>query len=509
MKLRARMILSLVFGLTGAVFAAVQPASVFTDNMVLQREIKVPIWGTAEPGEKVTVQFAEQEKTGVANDRGRWQVELDPMGASSEPQQMKISSSLDSRHLTLSNILVGDVWLCSGQSNMDYTMWMLHQPDEEIQAATNYPLLRLFKVKNKTNPERPETAVEGAWKASTYETAGGFSGVGTYFGRALCRDLGVPVGLIHCAWSGTPAQSWTSRDALENLPFMADALRGADNARENYTPEKAQADFEQKLAEWQRKANAGEDAGRKPTLWNPYTSPWQPASLYNGMVAPLVPFAMRGVIWYQGEANAGWHQVYRELFSALIGDWRANWGMGDFPFLYVQLANFKAVQSEPVQTNATWAYLREAQAHTLDVPNTAMAVITDIGDEKDIHPRDKKTVGERLARVARAKAYGEDIVYSGPVFQTLEIKDGKAVVRFGSIAGGLVAKGDQLTGFAVAGEDNVWHWANAQIDGDTVVLSSPDVSAPMAVRYNWADNPIGNLYNKEGLPASLFRTDAP
>jgi sialate O-acetylesterase len=213
------------------------------------------------------------------------------------------------------------------------------------------------------------------------------------------------------------------------------------------------------------------------------------------------------VIWYQGEANAGWYQVYRELFSALIRDWRQAWGQGDFPFLFVQLANFKAQQTDPVQADSDWAFLREAQSETLDVPNTAMAVITDIGDEKDIHPRDKKTVGERLALAARAKAYGEDIVYSGPVFQTLEIRDGKAIVRFGHIGGGLVAKGDLPTGFAIAGEDRQWHWAAAQIEGDTVILSSPEVPAPVAVRYNWANNPVGNLYNREGLPASLFRTD--
>ncbi len=498
-------ILIFVLCLAGSVSGAVRPAAVFTDNMVLQREMKVPVWGTAAPGEKVTVQFAGQTVGVAADDSGKWRAELAPLKTSADPAELLISGADSSVRLT--NVLVGEVWLCSGQSNMDHTMWMLHQPDEEIQAATNYPLLRLFKVKNKTNPEHPDTAVAGAWEASTCETAGGFSGVGTYFGRALCRDLGVPVGLIHCAWGGTPAQSWISRDALEKLPFFSDALRNADNARKNYTPEAAQADFEKKLAEWQRKTDAGEAAGYKPALWNPHTSPWQPASLYNGMVAPLIPFAMRGVIWYQGEANAGWYQVYRELFSALIRDWRQAWGQGDFPFLFVQLANFKAQQTDPVQADSDWAFLREAQSETLDVPNTAMAVITDIGDEKDIHPRDKKTVGERLALAARAKAYGEDIVYSGPVFQTLEIRDGKAIVRFGHIGGGLVAKGDLPTGFAIAGEDRQWHWAAAQIEGDTVILSSPEVPAPVAVRYNWANNPVGNLYNREGLPASLFRTD--
>jgi sialate O-acetylesterase len=484
--------------------ADVKPASIFTDNMVLQRAITIPVWGTAAPGEKVTIQFAGQTVDAVTEADGKWRANLSPLKTSTEPAELIISGADSSVQLT--NVLVGEVWLCSGQSNMGHTLWMLKLPEEEISAATNYPLLRLFKVKNQTSPEKPAGSVEGRWTASTPETAGGFSGTATYFGRALCRDLGVPVGLILSAWGGTPAEAWTGRVALEKLPFMADRLRGADAARKNYSPEKAQADLQQKMADWDRKVAASGKAGRKPTLWSPYTDSWQPATLYNGMVAPLVPFAMRGAIWYQGESNVGRHSEYHELFSAMIRDWSKAWGC-DFPFLYVQLANYLPVQTDPVQDNAVWAFLREAQSQTLDVPNTAMVVITDIGDANDIHPKDKKTVGERLALAARAKAYGENIVYSGPVFQSLEIKDGKAVVRFSHIGGGLVARGTVPKGFAIAGEDRIWHWADAQIEGDAVILSSPDVKAPLAVRYNWANNPVGNLYNREGLPASLFRTD--
>jgi sialate O-acetylesterase len=501
------LILLFLFAMMMTTQADVQIASVFTDNMVLQREMKVPVWGTAVPGEKVVVQFEGQTRETTAAEDGCWRVDLAPLKTSADPAELLVSGKDSS--ITLSNILVGEVWLCSGQSNMDHTMWMLKLPEEEIQAATNYPQLRLFKVENKTNPEQPEIDVLGEWVPSTYKAAGGFSGTGTYFGRALCRDLGVPIGLIHSAWGGTPAQSWTSRGALEQLPFMAENLLNADDALQHYTPEKAQADFEQKLAEWQRKTDAGEAACRKPTLWNPYTSPWQPASLYNGMIAPLVPFAMRGVIWYQGESNAGWHWVYRDLFSAMIRDWREKWGKGDFPFLYVQLANFMKVQTEPVEdASSTWPYLREAQSQTLAVPNTAMVVTTDVGEADDIHPRDKKTVGERLALAARAKAYDEDIVYSSPVFRTLEIRGKDAVLCFDHVGGGLVARGTALEGFAIAGEDQVWHWADAWIDGDEVVVRSPEVKKPVAVRYNWANNPIGNLYNAEGLPASLFRTDS-
>lgn len=499
----------LVFsGLTISVLNAladVKPASIFTDNMVLQQEMKVPVWGKSAPGEKVTVRFSGQAVETAADAAGNWRADLAPLETSAESAELVVSGTDSSVKLT--NVLVGEVWLCSGQSNMERTMWVLKLPEDEIAASTNYPLLRLFKVEHKANPERPEVSVKGGWSASTVETAGGFSGTATYFGRALCRDLGVPVGLIQSAWSGTPAEAWTGRVALEKLPFMPERLCSADDVRKNYTPEKAQTDLQQKIAEWEQKIAAGEKAGRKPELWNPYTDSWQPATLFNGMVAPLVPFAMRGVIWYQGESNAGRAAEYHELFSAMIRNWREIWGQGDFPFLYVQLANFKAVQTEPVESGEFWPLLREAQAQTLAEPNTAMAVITDVGDANDIHPKDKKTVGERLALAARAKAYGEDVVYSGPVFQGFEIKDGKAIVRLNSVGGGLVAKGVKLTGFAVAGEDRQWHWADAQIQGDVVVLSSPDVRAPLAVRYNWANNPVGNLYNREGLPASLFRTD--
>jgi sialate O-acetylesterase len=498
-------ILIFVLCLAGSVLGAVRPAAVFTDNMVLQREMKVPVWGTAAPDEKVTVQFAGQTVETVADTSGNWRADLAPLETSAEPAELIVIGADSS--VKLANVLVGEVWLCSGQSNMDFTMWMLKVAQEEISAATNYPLMRFFKVKNQPSPGKPATSVSGQWVESNAETAGGFSGTATYFGRALSRDLGVPVGLIHCAWGGTPAEAWTGRAALEKLSFMPDRLRESDNARENYSPEKAQAELQQKIAEWERKVAAGEKTGYKPKLWSPYTDSWQPATLYNGMIAPLVPFSIRGAIWYQGESNAGRHSEYHELFSAMIRDWRDFWGQGDFPFLYVQLANYLPVQTDPVQENAVWAFLREAQSQTLDVPNTAMAVITDIGDANDIHPKDKKTVGERLALAARAKAYGEDIVYSGPVFQCLEIKDGRAAIRFGSTGGGLVARGERLTGFAIAGEDRQWHWADAEIQGDTVVLSSPEVKIPVAVRYNWANNPVGDLYNKEGLPASLFRTD--
>ncbi len=497
----------LVLGGVGfAAFADLRPASIFTDNMVLQREMKVPVWGVAGKDEKVTVEFAGQTVTARADRSGNWRVDLAPLETSAMPGTLVISGRGSS--VTLTNVLVGEVWLCSGQSNMDFTMWMLKQPEEEIQAATNYPFLRLFRVKNQASPQEQKMQVEGSWTTSCYETAGAFSGVATYFGRALCRDLGVPVGLIHSAVSGTPAESWTSRGTLEQLPFMEERLSSADNSRKNYSPEKAAVEFERALAEWQKKTDAGEEAGRRPRLWNPFTSQWQPASLYNGMIAPLIPCAIRGAIWYQGESNAKRHAQYHELFSAMIRGWRTEWNQGDFPFLFVQLANFMTVQTNAVETADLWPHIREAQLQTLTEPDTAMAVITDVGEADNIHPRDKKTVGERLALAARVKAYGEDLVFSGPLFQRLEIQGREAILRFDHVGGGLMFCDGQGAGFAIAGDDQVWHWADARIEGDRVVVYSPEVNKPVAVRYNWADNPIGSLCNKEGLPASLFRTDS-
>lgn len=496
--------------------AEMRSAGLFSSNMVLQRDIPVPVWGTASPGEQVTVSFHGQTVSAAADEQGRWSLNLQPMPACSTGAVLTVRGS---RTQAFENVLVGDVWLCSGQSNMDHSMRMLHLPEEEIQAATNYPQLRLFKVDYKTNPEQPEAEVQGEWAVSGYEAAADFSATAAYFGRALCRDLDVPIGLIHSAWGGTPAGSWTSREMLEQLPFMVGKLQDADCAIRDYDPAAAQADYERLLAEWKQKKEAGGDPGFEPQLWNPHTSPWMPATLYNGMIAPLVPMAIRGVIWYQGEANAGWHWVYRESFGALIEDWRNHWGqpfspeaagvsLGNFPFLFVQLANFMERQTQPVESvSSTWPYLREAQQQVLALPNTAMAVTTDVGEADDIHPRDKKSVGERLALAARALAYGEDLVFSGPLFQGLEIRGHEAILSFDHTGSGLMVKGETLKGFAVRGERGGWHWGEARTDGHTVVVSADEVPEPVAVRYNWANNPVGNLYNREGLPAAPFRSD--
>lgn len=491
--------------LTAGAFAEVSLPNVFGSHMVLQREKTVPIWGQADPGEKVTVAFKDQMVQAVADDSGEWRVDLAPMDACAEGAVLTVQGTANT--ITFNDVLVGEVWLCSGQSNMEYTMRGLQQPEEAIRAAANYPHVRLFKVARQVSPEGPAEDVSAAWVRSSYDTALTFSGVATYFGRALSRELDVPIGLISSSVGGTPAEGWTSPESVERLPFLAQRLVDTKKMLAEYDPVKAQEEYEAKLAEWQRKKDAGEKVGWKPQPFSPFTSAWVLSTLYNGMIDPLQPYAIRGVIWYQGEANESRAMQYHELFSEMITGWREAWGQGDFPFLFVQLANYRAEQQNPVERAQNWPLVREAQQETLALPNTGMAVITDVGDAVDIHPKDKKTVGERLALAARVIAYGEDIVYSGPLFQSLEIQDGKAVIRFDHVAGGLMVKGDQLKGFAIKGESGGWQWGNAQIVGDTVVVSSPDVPEPVAVRYNWADNPVGNLYNKEGLPASLFRTD--
>ena len=485
--------------------AEVKLASMFSQEMVLQRDARVPVWGTASAGEEITVEFNGQTVSTVTQEDGTWRVDLEPMPAAAEPAELVVTGE---NEIHLSGVLIGDVWFCSGQSNMSFEMSWLKLPQSEMDAATNHPSIRLFKVGRKVNPEQPEKTLTGIWVAYTPETSAAFSAVANYFGRALSHDLQVPVGLIQSAWGGTPVEAWMRRGALENISFMAERVIAEDGYRANYSPEDAAVDLEKKLAVWQEKKDAGDDPGWKPSLWNPITSTHSPSTLYNGMVAPVIPYAIRGVIWYQGESNAGRHAEYREVFSSMILDWRAQWNQGDFPFLFVQLANFMKVQTVPAEpSSSSWPYLREAQTDTLSVPHTAMVVITDVGEADDIHPQDKKTVGERLALAARAKAYGENLISSGPVFQGIEIKGRDVWVSFDSVGDGLVAHGTVPTGFALSDEEGVWHWADAHLEGEQVVLSSEEVQTPVAVRYNWANNPIGNLYNQAGLPASSFRTD--
>jgi sialate O-acetylesterase len=354
---------------------------------------------------------------------------------------------------------------------------------------------------------KPAVMMEGTWAVCSPETVGSFSAVGYFYGRELHKSLNVPVGLIHTSWGGTPAESWTERSALEADSDLRPILERWDQQFTKYMqelPQQANAALEK----WKPEAEKADAAGRTLpplNLPDPRSNPWRPAGLYNAMITPLLPYAIKGAIWSQGESNAGRAYQYRKLLPAMIGTWRKAWGQGDFPFYIVSLANFTPVKPEPGDSD--WAELREAQTMTQSLPKTGQAVIIDIGDGPDIHPKNKQDVGRRLARQALKKDYDVNVVESGPTFDTMSIEGDTVRVRFKNLGGGLVSHESKLTGFAVAGEDKKFVWADAKIEGDAVVLKSLAVGKPVAVRYGWANNPEVNLYNKEGLPASPFRTD--
>jgi sialate O-acetylesterase len=482
--------------------AEVTLPAVITDHMVLQRNVRVPIWGKADPGEKVTVTLGQQTARATADADGRWMVKLRRLEAGG-PLSMTVAGS---NTITVSDILVGDVWVCSGQSNMAFTTGRSTNAEQDV-AEARHPQVRLFKVKNVVG-EEPLQDTEGAWEACTPETVAGFSAVGYFFGRDIHKELGVPIGLIGTYWGGTPAEAWTSRATLEANPDLHVILERWEQVLANYP--KAMEQYQQRVAQWEeaaKKARAeGKPVPRKPQPPQGPGSPHAPGGLFNGMIAPLIPYAITGAIWYQGESNAGRAYQYRKIFPAMIRDWRRNWGQGDFPFLWVQLPNFMAYKAEP--GDSAWAELREAQLMTLSLPNTAMAVTIELGEAGDIHPRNKAPVGHRLALAALGTVYGYGIVYSGPVYKSMRTEGRNLRLYFKHVAGGLVAKGGPpLKGFAVAGTDRKFYVATAEIEGNAVVASSPAVRHPVAVRYAWADNPMCNLYNAAGLPASPFRTD--
>jgi sialate O-acetylesterase len=490
--------------LLAAAFLAAHVASVradvklnglFSDGAVLQRGVRVPVWGTASEGEKVTVRFQGQTASTVAKG-GRWEVRLKPLKPGG-PFSLEVSGQ---NTLTLTNVLVGEVWLCSGQSNMGFPLSRAANAAEAI-AASRESQLRLFTVP-RGSADTPRDDVTGKWEESSPESAASFSAVAYFFGRDLRRALNVPVGLINSSVGGTPAEAWTSRPTLEADSQLKQILDRHAEAVRKFDPAEAEARHKKAL-EQHREAVArakadGKPAPRAPAApADPARSLSRPAGLYNAMIAPLEPFAMAGVIWYQGEANSSRAAEYQKLFPALIHTWRQAWNLGDFPFLYVQIAPHQAMTPE----------IREAQLLTWQtVPRTAMAVITDVGNETDIHPTQKEPVGDRLALAARAIAYGEKIEYSGPVFRSMKIKGNQIVLSFRHLGGGLTAQGGELKGFTIAGEDGQFTAATARIEGDKVVVSSPSVSKPVAVRYGWANTPDVNLFSKEGLPATPFRT---
>jgi sialate O-acetylesterase len=486
--------------------AAVKPHALISDGMVLQQGMPVPLWGSADDGEKVTVRFQGQEVSTTAKG-GKWLVRLDNLKAGG-PYELTIQGT---NTVPIKNVLVGEVWVASGQSNMEWPVRLSADP-EQTAANAKYPLIRLFTVPHTARPT-PQSDVQGSWKECGPETVIGFSAVAYFFGRDLHKARNVPVGIINTSWGGTPAEAWTSRPALEAHPQLKGLVDKYEQAVANYPKavEQYNANKDQVRAKYEAAVAKAKAEGKRPPNKpqppaDPKTYQHSPATLFNGMIASLQPYAIKGAIWYQGESNAGRAYEYRTLFPAMIKNWRETWKQGDFPFLFVQLAPFMAIEAEPKES--TWAELREAQLLTsLRVPNTAMAVITDVGDEKDIHPKQKEPVGGRLALAARALAYGERLTYSGPVYADLKVEGNKAILGFKHTGGGLVAKGGTLEGFTIAGADRKFVKAEAAIQEDKIVVWSPEVEKPVAVRFGWANYPVVNLWNKDGLPASPFRTD--
>jgi sialate O-acetylesterase len=487
-----------------AALAEVRPHALFSDNMVLQQGATINVWGTAKVGEKVAVKLAQKVAATTADGKGKWLVKL-PALDPGEPLTMTIAGS---NTVTFNNVMVGEVWIASGQSNMAWPVKAAARSDEEL-AAANHPNLRLFSVAHVV-ASKAQDDVTGKWEVCTPQTVGDFSAVGYFFGRDLHKALNVPVGIIHTSWGGTPAEAWTSMGVLESEPGFKSILDGWQQRFDAYPA--AVEKYIQSVRDWSKAADEAEAAGQPlaaPKLEfppDPRLTPHRPAGLYNAMIHPLLHYPIKGAIWYQGESNAGRAFEYRSLFPAMIKNWRTDWGIGDFPFLFVQLAPFGKIVDGP--KDSAWAELREAQLLTArNLPNTGMAVITDVGNPNDIHPKAKQPVGARLALAARALTYGEKTEFSGPIYKSMKRDGGEIALSFAHLGGGMVSKEGPLKGFTIAGKDRKFVNADAEIKGDTVVVSSPQVAEPEAVRYGWADCPIVNLWNKADLPASPFRTD--
>ena len=498
---------TLALFIAGSAQAEIQLASPFTSHMVLQGNAKVPVWGTAAAGEKVTVEFAGQSKTAEADAAGHWHVELEPMKISAEGRKFTITGSKSTEPIKLDDVLVGEVWLASGQSNMDFSLskkvkYFAGVTNEEREiAAANYPLLRFF-TGTAAKTFQPQTRIGGEWQVCTPANAPAFSAVGYFFARDLQRQIKTPVGIITLAFGASTAEAWIRRETLAADPQLKPLLDRFDAAVKNFRTNPPALVAPPRSEDVSATAAPAKKRRGTRAPGDPVQDQHNATVLFNGMVAPVIPFAIRGVIWYQGESivdGAAGVALYPHVQATLVRDWRALWGEGDFPFYIVQLAGY--AKANPAA--------REAQSTILSLPNTGMAVTTDIGEEKNVHPKNKQDVGDRLARIALEKVYGCQIESSGPVYESMKIEGNRIRIKF-SHAAGLVAKDGQLKWFTIAGSDGKFSTATAIIDGDTVVVSQPEISAPVAVRYAWVNFPDGGqLYNAAGLPAAPFRTDAP
>ena len=485
--------------------AEVRLPDILGDSMVLQQNRKVPIWGTAEPGETVTVTFQKQKLTVVAGANGSWRVDLKPLKADFAPQTLTIEGK---NRIELKNILVGEVWLVSGQSNMQWTLFQSVNGERET-AAANHPNIRLFNASREVAFKKKPGKL-GEWAACTPESVKEFSGAGYYFGVELERELKVPVGLINSSYGGSQAEAWTPVEYLAANPDLKATVERTkiwDEERPRVRVEYAEA-----IKKWREESEKQKTAGVRPS-----PSPGVPdalrdyriaASIYDGMIAPLMPFAIRGAAWYQGESNEARAEQYNVLLPVMIRAWRERWGQGDFPFAIVQLPNYRAPKAEPEE--AAWSFIREAQRRTAEnTPNTGLIVTIDIGEANDIHPKNKLDVGRRMAIWALKDVYGRKNA-DAPRFKKAEIKGSKIILTFDDVGSGLkIRDGEKLDEFAIAGADKKFVWAQAKIVGkNRIEVSSPDVLQPVAVRYAFNSNPKHpNLTNDSGIPASPFRTD--
>ena len=471
---------------------------IFSDHMVLQHGKPIRIWGTADAGELISASLLGEDANTQADAFGKWSLTLPPLAPNANPAELSIRGK---NTIILSDILIGDVWIASGQSNMQWPVLKTLNAEEEI-AKASYPKVRLFTVTREHAAEPQDIVIsKDQWLTCSPETIPLFSGTAYYFAREIARKVDIPLGIIHCSWGGTCVETWMSKDALENsggypaIKERWDLLNSTWSAR--------LATFEKRHAQWVKQAKAARLAGnpipkepKKPLGPEDRNAPNR---VYNAMLHPLLPLSIRGVIWYQGEANAPRPESYKDLFQSLITQWRRDFRQGDFPFYFVQLANFN--------TSNHYAWLREAQAAALVLPNTGMAVAIDVGEEKNIHPANKQAVGNRLARLALTHVYGEkDIEYSGPVYAGYERRGNTIRLRF-KHADGLINKSSSKASFEIAGEDRIFHPATVIVNGSEVLVSSEQVQAPLAVRYAWSSYPPSTLYNSAGLPASPFRTD--
>lgn len=470
--------------------ADVSLPNIFGDHMVLQQKQKNKVWGKADPGEAVRVQFHESVQETEAGDDGMWSVMIDPAPAGG-PYELSVKGK---NSIVIKDVLVGEVWICSGQSNMEWRVNSSNDPDM-VKVAANYPEIRMINYPNTGSQTPIFTHANSNWMVCSPATVGDFSAVGYFFGRQLHQSLGVPIGLVNDAWGGSAADAWINRDLLEadeQYKPTLDRWKAMEKQYDTLAAKAEPTEAEKKQMNGLRRQMGGNH---------------RPSNIYNGVLKSHLGYGMKGVIWYQGESNAGRAYQYRHIFPMMIQNWRDEWGQGDFPFYWVQLADFRNEETEPGESD--WAELREAQTMTMKLPNTGEAVIIDVGEGKDIHPRNKVIVGQRLARWALAKQYGFEIAYQSPTYTGMKKAGKKLVLSFSHVDGGWRPFDvREPVGFAIAGEDKKFVWAKAKIvNNQTIEVWSDEVAEPVAVRYGWANNPVCNMFDTMGLPLTPFRTD--